>query len=892
MFNYKEINTIEKTYLNKILNCKVLKVYTIENGFLFEYRLLEKIEYLAIQIKRINDIKPYIAISNENILKKEDTLYFNDIKSIYRIFYLEKDDETERVEIIYKNKNDEINSYYLTVDKKVETLFDIEKYENIFKFKSEILTDKNQTQLDFSYDDKYFYPKYSIIDEENISNRKKFGVYHLDYPICLGKKIKFEFDEEIGIKVYNLSTYSESMTLADIDVLDAMSKEKKDELIHFFIVAELYINTLYINQDLNEIIFDDDEKIVLLEKKLIEQNWQKKLIYCNGEQGHPSTNEIYLFKKDDKKFIWFWSTENYIDSRAKLKFDDNCNDELNRYFKELELNEFKRIEVWYEDNYEILKYDSIPYLSASFNYESEAIKYIEDKLTNELINQIKYNNNITVKELIEGHWFGGNTYFLKNSKVGFCSKKFVEENAQLILDIYKKNESKVNQKIKKFEEQEIKEKTYRSNSFYRILISGSIAALSQRVLEIDSFSINGFLFFLVVFSLVSYIWTFVFPVYKDLTKDEIERKKHSRKQNFLIFKDYLKKSSLFIVTLFILNFIVNIISYKGGFFDNEFKFRFDIKSAVELKINQEPISSFSIRENNYFLYKQDKNFFLVEQGDKTPKKHLLTLYTKVYMDEIFSSLKDEKDFLNILENISPTVYKEVSIYDFLLKSLWFSNSIKDKYWLSEDIEFYKEKYRDYITKKLAQEKRDKYKTLLNKDYKHMNEKELVELIKEIYTFYAFTNDSKYIMDIFLELESRSKEKLEGLNYKTYQFAFFTYFKLLEAKYELNQSIKKYDKNVNFTFEFWDYKASNLDFNANSNIEFIDLRKDEKYLVWYDNFKEIILNENKVYLNQKDGKEILLGTFETPEQKLIKEKITFMIRAINVIEKLYNKLKTS
>ncbi|MEZ4694226.1 MAG: hypothetical protein R2837_09620 [Aliarcobacter sp.] len=109
---------------------------------------------------------------------------------------------------------------------------------------------------------------------------------------------------------------------------------------------------------LNEI-----EKIELLGKTLEEQSWNiKTLLYANGEQrGHPSTKMLCI-QKNGKKLIWFWEIEYYGDEPlVTLKFNDDIKDELNEILKSLGIEEFKRVEVWYEDNYEILKHEAIEY---------------------------------------------------------------------------------------------------------------------------------------------------------------------------------------------------------------------------------------------------------------------------------------------------------------------------------------------------------------------------------------------------------------------------------------------------------------------------------------------------------------------------------------------------
>lgn len=163
-----------------------------------------------------------------------------------------------------------------------------------------------------------------------------------------------------------------------------------------------------------------------------------------------------------------------------------------------------------------------------------------------------------------------------------------------------------------------------------------------------------------------------------------------------------------------MNTAINFISFKLGLFNDSFKYRFDTKRAIALNLqNEKVVKDFQIYDEFYSLYEKDGKYFLVQKKQKDDNSHLITLYSKFSFSDIFDNLKDEKNFLDILTNISPTLYEELTIYDFILKPLWLSNSINNIYWLSEDIEFFKDEYEKYIKEKNVKEKEEKYKSLLN-----------------------------------------------------------------------------------------------------------------------------------------------------------------------------------
>lgn len=429
-----------------------------------------------------------------------------------------------------------------------------------------------------------------------------------------------------------------------------------------------------------------------------------------------------------------------------------------------------------------------------------------------------------------------------------------------------------------------------NNNFLRIIISGGIATILQKSLGLNPISLQGFLFFMVVFMTISFTWFYIFPNKKiDLSDEEKELLKKQKELNRKIYLDYGKKFLLIIFSLVILNSAINFISFKIGLFDDSFKYRFDTKKAIALNLqNEKLIKEFSIYDEIYSLYEKEGKYFLVQQKQKNDNKHIITLYSNFFISDIFDELKDENNFLDILNNISPTLYEELTIYDFVLKPLWFSNSINNIYWLSEDIEFFKNEYEKYIKEKKSKAKEEKYKSLLNKDLEKTSEIELFDTLKDLYSLDAFTENINYVIDIFNELDKRDTSKTKDLNIETYRFAFMIYIYVYKEKEVVNQILQEYEKGVVYSFSFWDLQP---DVNIkDSHARFVNLKNDEIFVLLYKNIENIEIINNELIINQKDGKKVNLGSFQKQDAEKIKESLLTLIKNIYLVEDLYMKLK--
>ena len=142
-----------------------------------------------------------------------------------------------------------------------------------------------------------------------------------------------------------------------------------------------------------------------------------------------------------------------------------------------------------------------------------------------------------------------------------------------------------------------------NNNFLRILISGGIATILQRNLGLSPISLQGFIFFMVVFMTISFSWFYFFPNKKaDLSDEEKELLKKQKELNKEIYLDYGKKSLLLVFSLITLNIAINFISFKLGLFDDSFKYRFDTKKAIVLNLqNEKVVKDFQIYDEFYSI---------------------------------------------------------------------------------------------------------------------------------------------------------------------------------------------------------------------------------------------------------------------------------------------------
>lgn len=118
--------------------------------------------------------------------------------------------------------------------------------------------------------------------------------------------------------------------------------------------------------------------------------------------------------------------EGYKNLKSALQF-------YKQYFfkkphKEALIEKLTNIEVWYQDNYDLLagEYNQM-YYDKSFEYEDEALLYIQSRLNEQIEEFIKCDTKASNEELLMRYRMYGTDYILKYSQKGFSSWIFVQE---------------------------------------------------------------------------------------------------------------------------------------------------------------------------------------------------------------------------------------------------------------------------------------------------------------------------------------------------------------------------------------------------------------------------------------------------------------------------------
>lgn len=420
------------------------------------------------------------------------------------------------------------------------------------------------------------------------------------------------------------------------------------------------------------------------------------------------------------------------------------------------------------------------------------------------------------------------------------------------------------------------------------MLAGGIATVLQRNIGLDSFSLEGFAFFMLVFIIISFLWGFIF---KDKEQEEVKQSKEEIEENKRVNKYYgslFKKFVLIVISLAILNIVVNFSSYKLGLFDDEFKYRFDTSKAISLNLkDKKPVKIFEWRKYFYFLYKYEDKYYLVKQKDSIMKDGVLTLYSSFgYLENIFDFIKERDDFYNIVDNLSPTVYEEVSFTQMFYKPLWFSNSINRIYWSSSENKEIKEKYNKYLNQKKYEkikQKQEEYKKLLNKDLKTISDEELKQTINKLYSIHAFTRDTRYAISLLDEAKNRD---IKDKDINLHQMNLISYLYLYRTKARLNDILKSYDMGAVYTFTFLDRQPLDIPKQKYSHVRFVDLSKKTRVLLWGKRVKDIKSENENLIIEFNNGQKISYK-FKKEDTKQIKLKLNAMISTVYSIERNFN-----
>jgi hypothetical protein len=104
---------------------------------------------------------------------------------------------------------------------------------------------------------------------------------------------------------------------------------------------------------------------------------------------------------------------------------------MNDLKEAFEINIMEKVEVWYQENYDLLKgeFENM-YFHKSFDSDNEAVEYIQMSLDAEIHEFKKLDEKASNEELLSRYRMFGTDYFLKNSKIGFSSWHYVEQKCK------------------------------------------------------------------------------------------------------------------------------------------------------------------------------------------------------------------------------------------------------------------------------------------------------------------------------------------------------------------------------------------------------------------------------------------------------------------------------
>ena len=415
--------------------------------------------------------------------------------------------------------------------------------------------------------------------------------------------------------------------------------------------------------------------------------------------------------------------------------------------------------------------------------------------------------------------------------------------------------------------------------YLRIITAGSIAIALQRYADIKAISVEGFVSFILIFMLVSFLFQFI------VNRKKTEKTEKQKKS----YLPLLKKVAIVVLTSVVLNTTVNFVLYHSGRLDRALQYK-DVANNQAIVLNlkdRTPVEKFELMGFYYFLYRQNGKYYLVVQNSKVKQDKLVTRYDSVYLSWLFDALKDEPraDFNDIIKNLSPVVYIQLSRQEMLFESLWFVNSdhYKKAFWRTDEVVEIKKRYDDYLAEKRYQaleQKNTEYEALLNKEVEKLSLAELLQLKTDLYSYYAYTRDTRYVFAIFDEIEKRGNKKKDE-----YWMALTLYMFLLMEKEKLNDILRKnYGMEVNSSFPFDD--GYFLGPNEYSYVKLLNSDNKQPLYLWPDKINEIKSVNGTVLIDFKHEENITLTDFVREDADKIVTLLKNMLKSVAGVEKLY------
>jgi hypothetical protein len=440
------------------------------------------------------------------------------------------------------------------------------------------------------------------------------------------------------------------------------------------------------------------------------------------------------------------------------------------------------------------------------------------------------------------------------------------------------------------------------NNTIRIIISGGIATVIQRAIELNPISLIGFGVFIVIFAVVSGIITYFFPYKKN--------KEESKPQITYIDKilktiNIVKILSIVTIMYLILNTIVNYTSIKLGFLDGNFKYK-KVHHAVVITITQKPILSYrAINGTNIyqslFKYHNKKYYLLKTIGIPKIGDKIITRFGKFDFVKFYKKYYNRDDIEDIIKNISNVGFVQIDNIEMPFKTYWYVNDYTNVISFGDDIrKYYLKKHKTDKIKLEQQRKID-----FNNRIKRLTTQQLANEIKRAYLKDAFINNTRDAIKLFDEFGSRPKAKrklVKDIDVYDYQFKLMSYLNLFKKKEQLNDILKKYNFGVVYSLLFPNMKhPQDIPQQQYSHIRLVDMKQKKKYILTpftvaikreYNMYGGIVpklhieTKDDKVIIYLSGDEIIILDDISKKDASKIVKLLTDMIDSVRFIEKQF------
>ena len=382
------------------------------------------------------------------------------------------------------------------------------------------------------------------------------------------------------------------------------------------------------------------------------------------------------------------------------------------------------------------------------------------------------------------------------------------------------------------------------SNFLRILISGTIATIIQKLSGLSPVSLVGFILFLVVFTLVSFGYNYFFPQ-KELSKLEqelIENKISKRRKKI---GKFFKIVLITVLGYASINGAINYISFKYDLFDSGFHFTDNNSSSATIITTNKAIKKFSHGKLYYSIHKY-KNKYYILQSNKYAKnnKKYLTLNSRAYYYIFGDVIENMPNCENITNNLHGVVYKEVNQMQMIFIPLWFKNNNIRKVLQDDFIDDIKIQCQKKIDKIKKQKLLKEYNKIKVSDLSKLSTYELAVLFEKLFKFNGFELDTNYAIKVFKEFDNRKdieKRKIRNIDVYGYMYRLKANIKIYNNKNKVNEILKKYKIQVMYNFNYPNINQPlDVPIQDYSYIRIIDIK----------NYSRVILYANNISVKRK------------------------------------------